>query len=273
MPDDPPNGSPQDFGIRVVLPVHSLFIAHEAEWHRQESEFLREAAARRKAEDAAKEIYQRALMAIAEERTAVQAGTAAPRLTDPKHRPGKGWERRIDFPDDEDRDESEVEGWMSPEAVAAEEFLGGVAEGRLYWPAQNPSLATTFVLLAIFHDQYLQGGRTILDPVTGQLLEAIQSEDPGVHEFMDLRMAVLRWQKCSPHWPETAESYLVDIEAYLGHLPRDVKAGLASGGKQSFYHRYRGKIWKVIRKVILIFVAAIAAAIATAIIGAVVGFL
>ena len=40
--------------------------------------------------------------------------------------------------------------------------------------------------------------------------------------------------------------------------------------RQSFYHWNRGKIWKVIRKVILIFVAAFAAAIAAAIINEVV---
>lgn len=220
MSDDPPNGSHQDRLDRLVLAVHRLLHAHEAEWHRQVSEFLREEAERRKAEDEASGLCQRAARAIAEERAAVQAGIAAPRLTDPdpKHRPGKGWEWRTGFTDDEDRDESEVEGWMSPEAVAAEDFLAAVENRRLYWLGPNPSLATMFVLLAIAHDQYLSDSRTILDPVTGQPLKAILSQDSDVHELMGLRMDFLGWQERSPRWQETLESYLVDIEAYLGRL-------------------------------------------------------
>jgi hypothetical protein len=250
MSDSPSNDSHQDRLTQIVKAVDKLFLAHEAVWQEQVSEFLLEVVANRKVEEDAKELYQRAARALAEERVAIKAGTAAPQLTDLKrHRP-EGYERMTVQTDTGDHARTMIEGWVPFEAFNAAQFLKEAPICRLYGLKLNPSLPTMFAFLAGAHDEHPSCARTILNPLTGNYSLAIHSQDPDVREIWAFRFALLPLldrPRTAPDFLTTLELYLNHVEHYLGRLAPDANQATT----RTFGPGQRFQAWEELRSIIL----------------------
>jgi len=161
------NDSPCDLAREIALAVHRLVAQPDdlREFRRQTEPFMPEAAEWWRQQQAMKRQAKRTLWAwaeaIADERKAVEAEKAKPRLTDPERAPGKDWQWLSIILDPRDR--NRVEGWFPSEAVEARAFLCELSETTRLWPGPNPSMAAKFALLATLHDLCLPYSHKILD--------------------------------------------------------------------------------------------------------------
>jgi hypothetical protein len=237
---DTPETSPEALGQKVS----SLFVNNRPVFAEQIEAFWLEGAALLAAEKKAEEAERAAGRAIGEEREAVRAGKAKPRLTDPDTSPGDGWTwRRVNYVDEvgyalgagrvEDEiyrtlhghpvtagyavDAGRVEGWLPPDVASH------IREGPADWPA-NPSRATMFALLAAFHD--------VSDPHCKQILPAaaVLARRKQVNKLL-LRIKLCTWVapatgRCHHTGREGAER-LATLWKYLDHVAED----LATGGR------------------------------------------
>jgi len=166
---------------------------------------------------------QAAIRAVWEETQAVEAGEAAPCLTDESKPPGENWLWRPEhYREFDDQGaitlEEPVEGWLSPEFLEAREKLNALQKRE--WPGPNPSPATMFALLAAFRDEYLSNVRTVLDPLTGIPAEAARSEDRGMLLLLGARFWCMAAMRDRPERLGTLYSYLNDVTKYLNeHCP------------------------------------------------------
>lgn len=223
MPPDRP--SPHEHARAMAKKVARLFSRNRDYFLENIETFKREDAEwQRQVKDADKTIDE-AFQAILDEREAIKAGKATPRLTDKKKRPEPGFEWRDNFhcPGETDEDDAPdgqmVEGWISQEAVRALAIQYEAANDRgLYWPGQNPTPATMVTLLAALHDQCLRNSPTILDPASGRPLTVAQGTDRGLWALYTARLWCIGAVKGNTDRLDALETYLYHVKEHLAEV-------------------------------------------------------